>query len=102
MNTFTATSGWRFGGGNQKSLLLIEGTLVIDTTGGATAGDLPTTLFGLQKIIGISSFIVSDNSKIYFGVSAYDGKSVMIGEGLLQVPFSLPNGTYKVTIKGYN
>lgn len=101
-NTFTATSGWRYGGANNKALLLIEGTLVIDTTGGATALDLPKALFGLQKIIDVSTFVLSDNSKIYFGTPDYAGASVMVGEVSSGTPINLPNGTYKVSIRGFN
>lgn len=101
-NAFTPTSAWRFGGPNQKSLIRIEGTAVIDTAGGDTAGDLPATLFGLTKVIGKATFIKSDDSKAYFGVPSYSaGTSVMIAGGASNAVMDLPTGTYKVCIEGY-
>lgn len=102
-NTFMATTGWRYGGSNNKSILKVEGTLVIDTTatGGATAGDLPASMFGLQKIRGFSSIVLSDNSKNYVGTPAYDNGSLMVAGGASNAPMDLPNGTYLLCIEGY-
>lgn len=102
-NTFTATAGWRYGGGNQKSLLKLEGTLVIDTTasGGAAADDMPASMFGLKKIIGIAAVINDGEDKVFFGVPDYTGDSLMIGEVSSGTPIDLPNDTYKLCIQGY-
>ena len=99
-NAFTASNGWRFGGGNQKSLLRVEGILVVDTAGGDTALDLPASLFGLVKVRGISSFVKSDNSKVYFGVADYSNASVMIGEVSSGAVIDIPVGTYRCTVEG--
>ncbi len=101
-NAFTPTKAWRYGGSNQKSLLLVEGTAVIDTAGGDTAGDLPATLFGLATITGISTFIKSDDSKSYFGTPATAGTSVMIGGGASNAVMDLPTGTYNVCVQGFS
>lgn len=100
-NAFTRTSGWRFGGGNQKALLIVEGTLVIDTAGGDTALDLPASLFGLQKIIGPSVFTVSTDNKAYFGIPDTAGASVLIGEVSSGTLIDLPTATYKAYVQGY-
>lgn len=102
-NAFTATRAWRFGGNEGKTLLLTEGVLVIDTTatGGATAGDLPASLFGLNEIIGIAAIINDDNSKSWFGTPAYNAASLMVGGGAANVAMDLPNDTYKISLYGF-
>lgn len=101
-NAFTATRAYRFGGSNNKSLLMVEGTLVIDTTatGGATAGDLLATLFGLTQIVGPVAISNDDNSKGWTGSPAYDGTSLMVQGGTSNAYMDLPNDTYKVCITG--
>ena len=102
-NTFTTTYRRRFGGSNDQDLVFVQGTLVIDTTatGGAVAGDLPASLFGLTGIREGGQAVISDNSKNYFTSPAYDGGSLLVGGGALNVPMDLPNGTYVLTLKGY-
>lgn len=103
-NAFTATRAWRYGGNEGKSLLKVEGVLVIDTTasGGATAGDLLATLFGLNEIVGIAAIINDDNSKSWFGTPSYDAASLMVGGGASNAPMDLPNDTYKICLEGYS
>lgn len=101
-NTFTPSFGRRFGGPNGKAMVYVVGKLVIDTTatGGATKGDLPASLFKLQKIHGCTGIILSDDSKIYFGAPADDFGSLMVGAGASNAPMDLPNGTYYLTLLG--
>lgn len=101
-NAFTQTYSRRFAGSNNKSLAIVKGLLVIDTTatGGATAGDLPASMFGMQKIFGCMGAVLSDNSTIYFGVPAYDDGSLLIGAGAANAPMDLPNGTYNIALMG--
>lgn len=102
-NTFTATRAWRHGGANQKSLLMVEGTLVIDTTanGGAAADDLPASLFGLKQIIGPAIVVNDGEDKVFFGSPDYTGDSLLIGEVSSGTLIDLPNDTYKLFIQGF-
>lgn len=102
-NAFTATRGFRYAGPNGKTLLKLEGTLVIDTTatGGATAGDLLATLFGLTEIIGVAVISNDDNSKGWVGAPSYDAASLMVLGGASNAYMDLPNDTYKISIQGY-
>lgn len=103
-NAFTAVRAWRFGGSNNKSLLLVEGTLVIDTTatGGATAGDLPASMFGLAQIIGVATISNDDDSKGWTGSPAYAATSLMVQGGAANVYMDLPNDTYKISLSGWS
>lgn len=75
---------------------------MIDTTalGGATAGDLPSSMFGLQTITQGGDAVISDNSKVYGTVPAYAGTSLLVVGGAVNVPMDLPNGTYAVNMIG--
>lgn len=101
-NTFTKTGAFRFGGAAQKSILIVEGTFVVDTAGGDTAGDLPASLFGLATIKGISTFIKSDDSKSYFGTPSTAGTSIMIGGGAANAVMDIPTGTYNAVVQGFS
>jgi len=102
-NAFTATRAWRGFGPNGKSILKVEGALVIDTTatGGATAGDLPASMFGLREIVGCAAISNDDNSKGWIGVPAYAATSLMVTGGASNAYMDLPNDTYKVCIEGF-
>jgi hypothetical protein len=101
-NAFTASNGWRFGGTEGKTFLRQLGTLVIDTTatGGATAGDLPASMFNLNQITGPVQLTKSDDGKVYVGVPSYDAGSLLILGGASDAPQDLPNATYAVVIDG--
>ena len=101
-NAFTASFSRRFGGPEGKTYLHKVGTLVIDTTatGGATAGDLPASMFGLSKITEGGLAVLSDNTKVYPTVPAYNQQSLLVVGGASNAPMDLPNGTYLFTITG--
>ncbi len=103
-NAFTATRAWRTAGPEGKSLLIQEGTLVIDTTasGGAAAGDLPASMFGLSDIVGVAAISNDDDSKGWVGTPAYDGESLMVQGGASNAYMDLPNDTYKLCIQGHS
>ncbi len=103
-NAFTATRAWRHGGGNQKSLLMVEGTLVIDTTasGGASPDDLPASMFGLKQIIGPAVVVDDGEDKIFLGCPDYTGDSLLITDGSAAgATADLPNDTYKIFLQGF-
>lgn len=103
-NTFTATRAWRWGGSNNKSILAVEGVLVIDTTanGGAVPDDLPASLFGLKKIIGTCIIVDDGEDKVFTGCPDYTGDSLLVTDGSAAgATADLPNDTYKVFIQGF-
>ena len=56
------------------TLLVVEGTLTVATTAaGDTAGDIPASLFKLQKIVGVLSLASTDDTKVFFASAASDG-----------------------------
>lgn len=89
-----------FGGPVGKSLLIVEGDLVIDAVNGAVAGDIPASLFGLNRILGALSIVLSDDSKVYFGAAAIADGSLLIGGGASAATQDLPVGTYAVKLIG--
>jgi len=98
-NTFTSIYSRRFAGSNNKSLVVLKGTLVVDTPAGSTAGGLPTSLFNnVQQIMQGGDAVISDNSKVYGTVPAYDGKSLLVVGGASNAPMNLPIGTYAVNM----
>lgn len=101
-NTFTKVTARRYAGPVGKSYLHVQGTLVIDTTatGGATAGDLPASLFGLTQIVKGGCAVLSDNSKVYQTVPAYDRTSLLVAGGASNAPMDLPNGSYNIELTG--
>lgn len=103
-NAFTSTRGWRYAGPCGKTILKLEGTLVIDTTssGGASALDLPASMFGLNQIIGISAISNDADAKGWVGVPDYAGASLMVTGGASNAYMDLPNDTYKLCIEGYS
>lgn len=101
-NEFTATASWRFGGPNGKSFVKKIGTLIIDTTalGGATAGDLPASMFDLQTITQGGFVTLANNTRTYVSVPAYNQASLLVTGGASNAPMDLPNGTYLIEITG--
>lgn len=104
-NAFTAVRSYRKGGPMGKKILVVEGTLVIDTTasGGASPDDLPASLFGLKEILGPAVITNDGEDKIYLGAPDYTGDSLLITDGSAAgATADLPNDTYKVCIQGHS
>lgn len=103
-NAFTPTSirTMYYGGPQGKNLKFVEGTLVIDTTatGGAVPDDLPASMFGLKKIVGIAAIVNDGEDKNWFGTPDYTGDSLLVGGGASNAPMDLPNDTYKIALQG--
>ncbi len=103
-NAFTASRAWRYGGPVGKTLLQVEGVLVIDTTanGGAAADDLPASMFGLKTIIGPAIITNDGEDKVFTGAPDYTGDSLLVVGGSADgALIDLPNDTYKIRIQGY-
>lgn len=103
-NAFTRVRAWTHAGPVGKSLMIVEGTLVIDTTasGGAAADDLPASLFGLKQIIGPAVITNDGEDKVFTGAPDYTGDSLLVVGGSADgALIDLPNDTYKIYIQGY-
>lgn len=102
-NGFIVTDAHRFAGPVGKTLVLRRGTLTIDTTAtvGATAGDLPASMFGFSELLNVSAVTKSDNAEIYTAAIAADGGSVLVCDFDAVNTFDLPDGTYHLTLTGY-
>lgn len=101
-NAFTVTKQTRLGGPQGKSLLLVEGTLAIDTTatGGGAVDDLPASMFKLKKIVACLSLINDGETESYYATPDYSGDSLVVNEGADQTFIDLPNDTYKLALLG--
>ncbi len=102
-NAFTRLRSWVESGPVGKSFLLVEGTLVIDTTasGGAAADDLLASLFGLKKIIGPAIITNDGEDKVFVGAPDYTGDSLLVVGGSADgALIDLPNDTYRIFIRG--
>lgn len=101
-NTFTPVIQTRLGGPVGKSIMLVEGTLVIDTTasGGAAVDDMPASMFKLDKIIACLAIVNDGETESYRGNPDYTGDSLLIGNHASNGFADLPNDTYKVTLLG--
>lgn len=103
-NAFTPIRAWKYGGSNNQSILKVEGTLVIDTTasGGAAADDLPASMFGLKKLIGVAVITSDGEAKVFIGAPDYTGDSLLVVGGSADgALIDLPNDTYKIAVQGY-
>lgn len=101
-NAFSVTRQIRMGGPTGKSLIMVDGLLVIDTTasGGAAADDLPASLFKLTKIVAALSVVNDGEDKIFHASPDYTGDSLLVGGGASQALVDLPNDTYRVRLLG--
>jgi hypothetical protein len=106
-NTFLLSRSYRYGGPNGKDILVLIGTLTLDGTSGAAAGDLPASLFvsgdtALRQITGVSSLTISDNSAVVPAAPVADGTSIitMGDEDNSNTPTDAAAGAYLVRIEG--
>ena len=101
-NAFTQTYSRRFAGTNGKSLALVKGTLVIDTTasGGGAVDDLPASMFGLQKIIACLGIVPDSEDAIIVAGPDYTGDSLLVKAAATNALADLANDTYGITLIG--
>lgn len=102
-NSFAVVRATPFAGHANKSLVLIEGTLTIDTTasGGGAVDDLPASMFKLKKIVACLGIMSDGETTQYFANGDYTGDSLVVGGGASNVFQDLPNDIYRVTLIGY-
>lgn len=101
-NAFTVSKQYRFGGPQNKSFLMVDGTLVIDTTasGGAAVDDLPASMFKLTKIVACLGIVNDGEDKNYMATPDYTGDSLVVAGGASNAFMDLPNDTYRVRLIG--
>lgn len=100
MATFNGETYWTESGMHNKRMTCVRGVLTADTEG-ATAGDLPASLFGLQSIEQCSNLIADDNSVIIPASPAVGGGSIITGGGESNAAADLSDDSYILTVKGY-
>lgn len=102
MATTFARSSYRAGqyppSGPRK---VIYGAITTDGTDGASAGDIPASLFGLSVIEEVEPLVKSDNTLIVVASPAYNGASLLGKAAATAAPADIPSGTYKTAIRGY-
>src|SRR4030095_964366 len=80
---------------------VITGVLVTDGTDGASAGDIPASLFGLSVIEDSRPLVKNDNTLIVTTQPAYNGASLLAKAAASAAPADIPSGTYKAIVYGY-
>ncbi len=83
----------------QRKLLAV--TLTTDGSDGASAGDIPASVFGLAFIESASPAVKSDNSIIVVVAPAYAGTSLLGKAAATAAAADIPSGDYKLTLVGY-
>ena len=93
-----------FGGPNEKPLRVARYAVTLDGTSGASAGDIPASLFGMTKLLFCSGVIITGAEKAYSAVISEDGGSIQIVGPIVTGTGSTidaPAGTYNTSIIGY-
>ena len=101
-NTFvvdTTKSRGEFPG--MQSRKVIVGTLTIGDASGATAGDIPASLFGLTQIESADPLVKSDNTLIVTVAPAVNGLSLLGKAAATAAPANIPTAAYIATIRGW-
>lgn len=101
--TVTVTKAWTTGGTNSRRNTVVKATGVSAGTEGATAGDLPASLFGLRHIYAVHKFMSDGEDKIPCSPS-YDGESIITFEntdGAIPTAADIPADTYDIIVEGY-
>lgn len=80
---------------------IIVATMTTDGNDGASAGDIPASVFGLSFIEAASPAVKDDNSLIVVVAPAYDGKSLLGKAAATAAAADIPSGTYLLTVEGY-
>jgi hypothetical protein len=80
---------------------IVTGELTTDGSNGASAGDIPATLFGLTVIESCSPLVKSDNTLVVVAAPAYAGTSLLGKAAATAAAADIPSGTYRFTLRGY-
>lgn len=91
----------RIDGGQFSNLRrIVVGVLTVAGADGASALDLPASLFGMNIIDEVSPLVKSDNSLIVTAAPAYDGLSLLGKAAGSAAPADIPAGDYAVVLRG--
>jgi hypothetical protein len=99
---WTAAETFRFGGGNGKAMVMIQGRLVITTTAvGNAADEIPASTFGLDQIYGCGGIIPDNESKVWMGAPDDTNDSLITKDPITtDVTNDLPADTYNMCVWG--
>ncbi len=75
--------------------------MTTDGSDGASALDIPASVFGLTFIESAHPAVKSDNTLIVVVAPAYDGKSLLGKAAATAAAADIPSGTYLFTLIGY-
>ncbi len=79
----------------------IDAVMTTDGSDGASALDIPASVFGLAFIESASPAVKSDNSIVVVVAPAYDGLSLLGKAAATAAAADIPSGTYKLKLQGY-
>lgn len=105
MASFTSDYRMYLGGTSSKEALLVRGTLKLNFGEGGTSGDIPASLFGLNKLLSVVPAIKSDDSEVAFFAVSKDSDELFVinikdSTDLRRAdPTSLP-GSWVITVIG--
>ena len=80
---------------------LVTGVMTTDGSDGASAGDIPASVFGLAFIERTSPAVKSDNSLLVLTAPAYAGTSLLGKAAATAAAADIPSGDYRITLLGY-
>lgn len=80
---------------------LLAVTMTTDGGDGASALDIPASVFGLTFIESANPAVKSDNTLVVVVAPAYDGESLLGKAAATAAAADIPSGTYKFTLIGY-
>lgn len=86
------------GGAARKTIV---GVLTVAGSDGASADDIPASLFGLTYIEEALPLVKSDNTLVVVAAPAYNGGSILGKAAGTAAPADIPSGDYRCTVKGY-
>jgi hypothetical protein len=75
--------------------------MTTDGTDGASANDIPASVFGLQFIERCDPAVKNDNTLLVLCAPAFDGKSLLGKAAATAAPADIPSGTYLIVLEGY-
>lgn len=79
----------------------VSGVLTTAGSDGASALDIPASLFGLTKIEDARPLVKSDNTLLVVAMPAYDGLSLLGKAAATAAAADIPSGDYRAIVFGY-
>lgn len=98
--TFTAVKSWTTGGANGRRLKVRQGSMVTDGNDGASAGDIPASVFNLTSVEEVSAAVKDDNTLVVVCAPAINKASILGKAAATAAAADIPAGTYNIMVKG--